>query len=147
MSGEKDVKTQKGQIMNTIVNMALMAITKMAENIPCEGKNEIYDDADNIVGYQHGCATKGSDNPIIISTCARYDEETGVRRGTCHIITVDAVSFEPHTMVVYASDCDETDLFSVSSVTGELGNLNDTDDIEETLLVHIKNIFSMCKDI
>lgn len=129
--------------MNTIINMALVAITRMAENIPCEGKNEIYDDANNIIGYQHGCANTFADNHIIISTSAEYDEVTHLRRGTCHIISVDAVSCEPHALRIYASEDINTELFSVSMVTGELGNLNDTEVIKYALKKHVDNVFSI----
>jgi hypothetical protein len=143
MSGEKDFKTQKGIIMYTIINMALTAISRMAENIPTEGINEIYDDSNNIIGYQHGCASTFADNHIIISTCGIYDEVTHHKRGVCNIVSVDAVTYEPHTLTIHASEYTDTELFSVSMVTGELGNLNDTEVIKHALKKHVDNIFSI----
>lgn len=129
--------------MYTIINMALTAISIIAECIPCEGYNEIYDDSNNIIGYHHGCASTFADNHIIISTCGIYDEATHRKRGVCNIVSVDAVTYEPHTLTIHASEDIDTELFSVSMVTGELGNLNDTEIIKHALKKHVDNIFSI----
>lgn len=133
--------------MDTIIALALVAISRMAENIPTETINEIYDDANNIIGYQHGCSNTWAENQLIISTCAVYDESSRRRRGVCRIISVDGISFEPHILTISAEESEsDTETLPVTSVTGELGNYNDLDIIKESLIEHIKFAFSIKDD-
>ena len=133
--------------MDTIIALALVAISRMAENIPTETINELYDDDNNIIGYQHGCSNTWAENQLIISTCAVYDEMTRRRRGVCRIISVDGVSFEPHILTISAEESEsDIETLPVTSVTGELGNYNDLDTIKQCLIEHIKFAFSIKGD-
>ena len=132
--------------MDTIIALALVAISRMAENIPTETINEIYDDKNEVIGYQHGCSNTWAENQLIISTCAVYDEITRRRRGVCRIISVDGVSFEPHILTISAEEKESennTETLCITSVTGELGNYNDVEIIKESLLEHVKFAFSI----